>query len=263
MTDPHPAPGGASVDRSLARLDWHDDETFTLSGTRFTARTFGGFASTPDHFHLMKERSMVEGYVERLGGVAGGRIVELGIFRGGSTAFLAHLLRPEALVAVDIAAERVEALDAFVATHGYEASVRTSYGVDQSDAGLVDLVRRELGGAPPDLVIDDASHALDLTRRSFELLFPLLPPGGLYVIEDWAWGLYAFSPPRDEPSLSILVYELLLTLPFQPGVIASIDVDSSIAVVTRGDAPLDAQGFRVATGHNATARALVERLGDG
>ncbi len=246
----------------LADLDWHDDETFALRGTEFTARTFGGFASTPDHFHLMKERSMVEAYVERLAPVAGGRVVELGIFRGGSTAFLAHLLRPEVLLAVDIATERVAALDAFVDRHGYGPSVHARYGVDQADPALVDLVQRELGGAPPDLVIDDASHALDPTRRSFELLFPLLPPGGLYVIEDWAWGLYPFSPPRDEPSLSILVYELLLSLPSRPGAITSIDVDSSIAVVTRGDAPIDATSFSIAAGHNPTAATLAARLRD-
>ena len=35
-------------------------------------------------------------------------------------------------------------------------------------------------------MIDDASHKLDLTRRSFEMLFPLLREGGVYVIEDWA-----------------------------------------------------------------------------
>lgn len=244
----------------LAALAWDDDETFALHGTRFTARTFGGFASQPDHFHLMKERGMVEGYVDRLGGVAGGRIVELGIFRGGSTAFLAHLLRPEVLLAVDIADERVDALDAFVAAHGYDAAVQLRYGVDQSDPGLVDLVRDALGGAAPDLVIDDASHALDLTRRSFEMLFPLLEPGGLYVIEDWGWGLYPYSPARDDPSLSILVYELLLTMPFRPGAIASIDVDSSIATITRGDAPLDPGPFTISSLHNATAGALVERL---
>jgi hypothetical protein len=41
--------------------------------------------------------------------------------------------------------------------------------------------------APLDLVIDDASHIYGPTKASFQALFPLLRPGGLYLIEDWAW----------------------------------------------------------------------------
>src|SRR4029077_11377083 len=40
-----------------------------------------------------------------------------------------------------------------------------------------------------DVVIDDASHLYGPTRRSFEILFPLLKPGGAYIIEDWPAGL--------------------------------------------------------------------------
>lgn len=36
----------------------------------------------------------------------------------------------------------------------------------------------------PDLIIDDASHNNLLTLVSFRTLFPLLKPGGIYVVED-------------------------------------------------------------------------------
>jgi hypothetical protein len=36
----------------------------------------------------------------------------------------------------------------------------------------------------PDIVIDDGSHMIDHARISFDVLFPLMPSGGLYVIED-------------------------------------------------------------------------------
>lgn len=36
----------------------------------------------------------------------------------------------------------------------------------------------------PDIIIDDASHIQSNTIKSFEILFPLLKPGGLYCIED-------------------------------------------------------------------------------
>ena len=37
---------------------------------------------------------------------------------------------------------------------------------------------------PFDIVIDDASHLSSLTIRSWEILYPMLKPGGLYVVED-------------------------------------------------------------------------------
>jgi hypothetical protein len=36
-----------------------------------------------------------------------------------------------------------------------------------------------------DLIADDASHRGDLTAATFGLLWPLVAPGGWYVIEDW------------------------------------------------------------------------------
>jgi hypothetical protein len=50
-----------------------------------------------------------------------------------------------------------------------------------------------------DLVIDDAAHVYGQTKRSFECLFPTLAPGGLYIIEDWAWEHWkeCASPIRD------------------------------------------------------------------
>ena len=36
-------------------------------------------------------------------------------------------------------------------------------------------------------MIDDASHLYEPSLASFETLFPLLRPGGTYIIEDWKW----------------------------------------------------------------------------
>jgi Methyltransferase domain len=36
-----------------------------------------------------------------------------------------------------------------------------------------------------DLVVDDASHSGLHSARAFELLWPLVAPGGYYVVEDW------------------------------------------------------------------------------
>lgn len=74
------------------------------------------------------------------------------------------------------------------------------YGVDNQDKSFLDKGRiktfccgqddpvalnniiGEIGF--PDIIIDDASHVSPLTIKSFQLLFPLLKVGGIYVIED-------------------------------------------------------------------------------
>jgi len=47
----------------------------------------------------------------------------------------------------------------------------------------------------PDVFIDDASHVNPLTIRTFEIMFPLLKPGGIYIIEDIHTGLW--TTPQD------------------------------------------------------------------
>lgn len=135
---------------------------------------------------MLKTRSMIEGYLPLIGEFQGGNICEIGIYRGGSTAFFAQVLEPNRLVAVEFDEQRVAILDDFLDGHDSAGSVRLHYGVDQSDrARLDEIIASDLGGAPLDLVIDDASHVYGPTRASFEVLFPRLRPGGLYLIEDW------------------------------------------------------------------------------
>jgi hypothetical protein len=52
----------------------------------------------------------------------------------------------------------------------------------QDDPGFLRSVVDEMGRL--DLVIDDGSHISSHVIRSFEILFPLLSNGGLYIVED-------------------------------------------------------------------------------
>lgn len=52
----------------------------------------------------------------------------------------------------------------------------------QDDPKFLNAVIGEIGS--PDIIIDDASHINKLTIKTFELLFPRLKKGGIYVIED-------------------------------------------------------------------------------
>jgi SAM-dependent methyltransferase len=243
---------------------WDGDDRFTIGSTSFECTLHDRFTSSVDRFCIVKPRGLVDQYVDLFAEVAPQRIVELGINRGGSTAMLAALTRPELLVAVDIIPERVEALDQFLVAQGLDGSSRIHWGIDQSDkatlAGLVDDAR---GDAPLDLVIDDASHDLDLTRASFEVLFPRLRPGGRYVIEDWAWAHVSWNGnrPNDVP-LSVLAFELAVALPQTGGLITKIEIDRHWVVVHRGPLELPLEGFLVADWYAARGKDLIAPLAD-
>jgi predicted O-methyltransferase YrrM len=174
---------------------WSSDDAFNVGGTTYFVvefqqplRALRASRNASNGFAIYKSREQVEAFVRLAAGFRGSRIVELGIYEGGSTALLAQLARPERLVAVDITPEPVGNLGRFVDMHALHDRVRPHYGVDQADGPrLGDIVAREFSGEPIDLVIDDASHLLAPTRASFEVLFPSLRTGGLFVIEDWSW----------------------------------------------------------------------------
>jgi hypothetical protein len=56
------------------------------------------------------------------------------------------------------------------------------YQGNQADASFLIYVNTKEG--PFDIIIDDGSHMQSHIIASFETLFPLLKPGGIYVIED-------------------------------------------------------------------------------
>jgi hypothetical protein len=70
------------------------------------------------------------------------------------------------------------------------------YQGSQSDPLLIDRVDDHHG--PFDVIIDDASHLSSLTIRSFELLWPHLRRGGLYIVEDTHAAYHDFYYGPDE-----------------------------------------------------------------
>ena len=131
------------------------------------------------------------------------------------------------------------------------------YGVNQAAGDAMGPILREnFGSAPLDLVVDDASHELDLTRQSFNMLFPLLRPGGLYIIEDWGWGHLRFARERRGPSLAKLVLHLVLSLPYADDLIDEINVNKYWALVRRGHASIP-QPFDIADQISDRGRQLL------
>lgn len=229
-------------------LTWVDDWACSIGDTEFLtlgpaaeflkgALTLADTESTPERFVLFKSAGCIERYVELVDTHAPKRIMELGIYRGGSTALFARLCQPEKLVAIDFSPDRVPALDAYLEREGLSDTCRAHYGVDQADvATLTELVEREFGGAPLDLVIDDASHFGPETRTSFNTLFPRLRPGGLYVIEDWSWSLQGLTIPG-EP-MDDFVYELVRAAGRGADLIAGIDIRWDVITLERGTAAI-------------------------
>jgi predicted O-methyltransferase YrrM len=157
---------------------WQVGDTQFVSG-------FGG-QSSGDCLVIQKRPRLVERYVEICKHFRHGAIVELGIAAGGSTALISLLAQPRKLVACELHDKPVDALSEFIDTHGASATVRPFYGVNQSDrARLAEIIDTEFPDQRLDLVIDDASHLYHETRASFEVLYPRLRPGGIFVIEDW------------------------------------------------------------------------------
>ena len=230
------------------RLVWQrdrmllDDLVFRLEDYR-SLNWDGG-----DHFRFYKMKEVVdeyESFFSRRSDFRAERVIELGIYDGGSTAFWYELFQPQKYVALDIQ-DRTDPpyFSRYVESRGLGGRIKTYWNTDQGDkARLRRIVETEFEG-PLDLVIDDASHLYWLTRASFEALFPLLRPGGLYIIEDWAWDHWPdYRVPNylwaAEDSLTRLAIELVEAAGTSGQLILSIVVHSVFVVVERGPQQLD------------------------
>ena len=180
------------------------------------------------------------------------RVLEIGIWDGGSTALWFEHLRPERMTAIDLQDHGdSEYFRTYVSNRGLQTRLFTRWRTNQADqAVLHEIVERDLGGEL-DLVIDDGSHLAKPTRASFEALFPLLPPGGLYIVEDWAWEHWPeFQDPTHiwagEESLTSLVYDLVAATGSSKTLIKNITVFEGFAVIERGEVPEGPREFELA-----------------
>ncbi|HVW28796.1 MAG TPA: class I SAM-dependent methyltransferase [Polyangiaceae bacterium] len=234
-------------------FDWTSDgRRLTLHGVRFA--TFHGRDDVVDVSAewkpgencvlLFKIRALVDEYLDWMAGLPApsfARVVELGLYDGGSVPFWFELLNPRKHVGVEIrAAKKNDYLDAYVSEPRRRDRVHLAWGLGQDDPRLRDVVRAELGGEPIDFVVDDASHHYAPTRASFELLFPLVRPGGYYVVEDWAWYHWPGFEQifANERPLTDLVQQLVEICGTRNGWIDHIHVGLGFVAVRRGPLPV-------------------------
>lgn len=162
-------------------------DTEVVDGVTFELRPHHRHSTKPDRVCLRKNRDFTNRYLSLSDEFRNCRMVEVGVDQGGSTSFFTKLLQPEKLVAFDIATSPVKKVQEFLAVHDSQERVEIHWGIDQSDRIAVPaLLDGAFHNSPLDLIVDDASHLLIPSTATFEMLFPKLRPGGLYVLEDWS-----------------------------------------------------------------------------
>jgi predicted O-methyltransferase YrrM len=269
---------------AIDRIAWHEGGV-TLGGTRFQVGVVGDErhavlrhepeAIAPDELILIKPRWELERYVELVETLRPRRIVELGIWLGGSVAFLALLANPEKHVAIDIRPDAGQKFATWLESH--KDAVRPYFRVDQADAAkLRTIMTDEFADDPLDLVIDDASHLLGPTRTSFNALFPLLRRGGVYVIEDWV-GVHEFERAAgqdpaveervrrkaaeladrwEQMTLTRLVFEIVLASACTD-LVDDISIRRHSVTVTKGSEQPDPEVFDIAQCHLGLGRRVL------
>jgi demethylmacrocin O-methyltransferase len=91
-----------------------------------------------------------------------------------------------------------------------EPRIRTFQG-SQTDRKLMRRIVKRFGA--PTIVIDDGSHQSPHVITSFEILFPMLADGGIYVIEDTQtsyWPRFKGSVDLDDPTTSMAMVKRLM-----------------------------------------------------
>lgn len=208
---------------------------------------------------LRKNRESVRRYLQLADEFRHSRMVEIGVDRGGSTAFYCKLLQPAKMASFEISDKPLPTLARFLTEHDPDGAIQVHWGVDQADRAVVPRILNETFAEEPlDLVVDDASHRLGPSTDSFEMIFPRLREGGLYILEDWSGfhhherslqhaiskdpegpAAQAFfgavnAGKQPKPPMSILICQLVIACGFKPDWISDIHLFDGFCEVRRG-----------------------------
>lgn len=197
-------------------ISWREPRLFEVDGVRFRL-DFGPpeerTPSSDEAFCLVKTRDFVETYV-RLASEKPQYVLELGIYQGGAIVLFERLFRPKRVVGIDLSTKPIPALDRYIERGSV---IRPYLGTSQADRQRLDEILSSEFPDGIDLIVDDASHQYGLSRMSFEICFPYLKPGGLYILEDWSWSHDVASgseahPWQHAPALTNLVFEWVVSI---------------------------------------------------
>jgi hypothetical protein len=253
------------------KLQWADREHLRVGDAEFFLTfdpdVMDASESRSDRFVLVKAKSMVESLL----GMAPNPteyICDLGIYKGGSIALCHELFQPKRLVGIELIKARVAALDEFISEHSLDENVHLHYGTPQHDKErLESIIREEFGDGWLDLVIDDCSHRYEQTKASFNVLFPRVRPGGVYVIEDWGsahwpddrWQGKTGRYSAERNPLSKLILEIVMVSASRPGLVERITLDGSTVYVTRGGEVVSHEEFDISRNYLTDGRRILHK----
>jgi hypothetical protein len=250
-------------------VEWISETKFVVDGLEFG----GDLASytemtTPDRVVILKDSRLLRQYLDHFASHDVKNLFELGIWQGGSPLFYGMATDVRKVVAVDLihnsrapegAAQdpslpfsfKNPAIAEIIARRQLGDRIKLHFGISQDDRAAVTAVMdQEFGDEKIDLAIDDASHYYEYSRKSFEIVFPRLREGGLYIIEDWQWAhmdadIYQSREKfGDKPALSNFIFELLIAYASHPDLFWNIVVRDWFVAVQKGSRPL-APDFRL------------------
>jgi SAM-dependent methyltransferase len=242
---------------------WIDDETFHTPHFQFHGTLKDYTCSTgKQSVAVLKNKGMLDIYCELLGDLRPKKIFEIGFFQGGMPLFLAEMIHPEKIVAIDINQQTKELVN-LIQESGLDETIKLYGGIAQDNTTAIhSLLKDEFGKESIDLIIDDASHEYMNSRCCFEETFGYLRPGGKYVLEDWGWLHWKHHPWQSDesyfwgkPALTNLLFELTMGLASSPEVIARVDIlNPACAVITRGDGLAHGEKFDLTNNRKTCGR---------
>ena len=250
-------------------VDWISETKFVVDGLEFG----GDLASytektTPNRVVILKDSRLLRQYLDFFAPHVTANIFELGIWQGGSPLFYGLATDACRVVALDFIsnekapdltgqdpilemAYKNPAIEKIIADRRLGDRIKLHFGVSQDDRVAVRrIIDSEFGDEPIDLVIDDASHHYEYSRGSFEIVFPRLREGGLYIIEDWQWAhmdadIYQSGQKfGDKPALTNFIFELLVAYGGHPDIFWNIVIRDWFVAIQKGSRQLDAD-FRL------------------
>lgn len=218
-------------------MEWKSDTEFVVEGVRFLC-SLDDYTRKTDQTRIiiLKDRRSLESYYTVLRNHVARNVLEFGVLEGGSAILFSLLLDLDKFVGVELN-DPPSGLRQFLSEQEVGKRIRLHFKTSQTDeAKIRNIIRNEFDGTPLDLIIDDASHEYALTKRTFEIAFPHLRPGGLYVIEDWGWPHWkGCTACMGEPALSKLIFELSMVCATSPEIINDVWVHSSFAFIRKSE----------------------------
>ena len=218
-------------------INWTNDNEFHVNGTKFTIDLTPGYKrrkSTSNNFTLVKTRKFLSIYEKLAGKIKSDNLLEFGIFQGGSMALMVEMFKPKKVMGIELSKIRIDALDEYLDSRPIHKNIL--YGRSQSDPKLVGEFKAYFSDGI-DLIVDDASHLYEHSKQSLINSWPLLKPGGTYILEDWSWNFRkAHQNPNhnwyDKPGLSNIIIELFEDVATN-NAIESVNIYNELIVITK------------------------------